>query len=88
MAEKGPTSGHVFNMGDIAPGTRIYFKPSLPKMIYRKAGLIRRSEKVLAINKKLEDVRGTPRAPATICKGRPWKEFIKCLRAEMKKLVG
>jgi len=79
MAGKGETGGHVFNMGAVAPGTRIYFKPSMPKMIYRKAGVIRRSDTVLAVNKHFAGIK-----PSTACKGKPWREFVKCLGKELK----
>lgn len=86
MAELGATAGHT-RITSI-PGTRVFYRPSMGKVIFRPINVIRSSTAVLAINKKLEDVRGTPRAPATICKGRPWKPFVSCLRTEMKKLVG
>jgi hypothetical protein len=81
LGQKGETGGRVFNMGAVAPGTRIYFKPSMPKMIYRKAGVIRKSDKVIARNEKV-----AKNPPASKCKGKPWKEFVKCLSAEMKKV--
>jgi len=85
MAKLGQTYGHVKQN---AFANRIYFKPALRHGVIRHPGVIRRSEKVLAINAKLEAVKGTPEAPATRCKGRPWSEFIDCLRTEMKGLVG
>ena len=71
----------------VAPfaGHRIYYKPSLGKIIFRAAGVMRRSEKVVKINEKLA---AAPTKPATACKGKPWKEFVECLRKEMKAIVG
>jgi len=85
MAGLGQTTGRVKAN---AFANRPYFKPSMNKVIIRHPGVLRRSERVLAINKKLEDVAGTPRAPATACKGKPWREFVSCLRREMKSLIG
>ena len=65
--------------------TRFYYKPALGKIIIRKAGVTRRSDKVRAINEKL---RTAPVKPATKCKGKPWDEFVKCLKREMKAVVG
>ena len=70
--------------GIVAPylGFRIFYKPSLGKVVHRAAGVMRRSKKVIRINEK---VAGAPPAPK--CKGLPWKEFTKCLRKEMKTLL-
>ncbi len=46
-------------------------------------GMLRRSTRVLAIN---DMVAANP--PASRCAGRPWKDFVSCLRREMKALVG
>lgn len=85
MAKLGQTYGRVKQN---AFANRIYFKPALRHAVIRHPGVIRRSEKVLAINAKLEGVKGTPDAPATKCKGKPWDAFVDCLRTEMKRLVG
>jgi len=71
--------------GVVAPylGHRIFYKPSLGKVVHRAAGVMRRSKKVIAINKK---VAAAPPAPK--CKGLPWKQFTACLRREMKAVVG
>ena len=71
----------------VAPhiGHRMYYKPAVGKVIYRAAGVMRRSKKVVAINKKLAIA---PVKPATACKGKPWKEFVNCLRKKMKEIVG
>lgn len=86
MAELGATAGRT-RITSI-PGTRVFYRPSLGKIVFRPINVIRSSRAVLAVNAKLEAVRGTPRAPATICKGRSWKPFVACLKTEMKKLVG
>ena len=70
------------------PGARYYIKPALGKVIIRKAGVYRRSADVVEINKKLEALKGSGRTPAELCAGKPWDEFVSCLRAEMKKVVG
>ena len=85
MARLGQTYGRVKAS---ATANRPYFKPSMGKVIFRHPGVLRRSKRVLAINAKLEAVAGTPNAPATKCKGKPWREFVRCLRREMKALVG
>ena len=79
----GETSGRVRNMGPAAPATRIFFRPTMRKLIYRKANVYRRSEAVKARNKKLQDA---AIKPATACKGKPWDDFVKCLKTEMKKI--
>lgn len=75
----GNTAGHA----NTPFGTKVYYKPSLGKVVFRKPGVLRRSMRVLAINDK---VAANP--PATRCAGRPWKSFVSCLRREMKATVG
>ncbi len=70
----GQTRGHA----NTPFGTKVFYKPSLGKVVFRKPGVLRRSEKVLARNRK---VRADPPAPA--CKGLPWDEFTACLATEM-----
>jgi hypothetical protein len=79
--KKGATRGRT-RITSI-PGTRVYYKPALGKVIFRPTNVIRSSDKVIARNKLLIEAK---EKPATKCKGRPWKEFIKCLSEEMKKL--
>jgi hypothetical protein len=63
---------------------KIYTKPSMDgAIIIRKRGVIRRSEKVKAINRKLAAAK-----PARACKGKPWKEFVSCLREQTARAVG
>ncbi|MBA7649411.1 hypothetical protein ES703_57208 [subsurface metagenome] len=73
----GATAGRVRNLLGVA---RIYFKPSLGKFVIRKPGVIRRSEAVLARNRKIRDD-----PPAAKCKGLPWDKFVTCLAKEMPK---
>jgi hypothetical protein len=79
--KKGATAGRT-RITSI-PGARVFYKPSLGKIVFRPTNVIRSSEKVIARNRKLIAV--TPK-PATACKGKPWKEFIKCLSDQMKKI--
>jgi hypothetical protein len=79
----GATRGRV--RGTSIPGTRVYFKPSMGKVIFRPTNVIRSSKKVTAINEKLI---AAPTKPATACKGKPWKEFVACLSKKMKEIVG
>ena len=80
---KGETGGRVRNMGPAAPATRLFFRPTMRKLIYRKSNVYRRSEAIMARNKKLQDAKIKP---ATACKGKPWDEFVACLKTEMKKI--
>jgi len=57
------------------------------RVIARKPGVVRRSEKVLSINEQLENLAGKPDHPATQCKGKPWREFVSCLRTKMKEKI-
>jgi hypothetical protein len=96
MAKLGQTYGGRVKQNAFA--NRVYNKPSLHHVVIRHPGVIRRSEKVVAINAKLEAVKKTPNAPATKCGAtleerkrgihKPWPEFISCMRGEMKSLVG
>jgi hypothetical protein len=79
--KKGATRGRT-RITSI-PGTRVYYKPALGKIVFRPTNVIRSSDNVIARNKLLREA---TEKPATKCKGRPWKEFIKCLSEEMKKL--
>jgi len=69
-------------------GVKWYFKPVLGRVVGRKPGVLRRSQKVIEINKKLVDAAARGAAPATKCKGKPWHQFVSCLRREMKAIVG
>ena len=78
VAKKGQTPGRVRNLLGVS---RIYYKPSLGKFVIRKAGVIRRSDKVIARNESVAAAK-----PAKACKGKPWGEFVTCLSEEMKKV--
>jgi len=78
----GPTVGRVAHGELYGARIRLYRKPSIGMQVVRKSGVIRRSEKVLAINRK---VKADPPAPK--CKDKPWFEFIACLSEEMAKTV-
>ena len=84
LGKKGATAGRV--RGTSVPGTRIFYRPSLGKIVFRPTNVIRSSDKVLARNEKLARLRGTGNAPPSKCKGRGWKEFVSCLKTEMKKI--
>jgi len=77
-AKLGETPGRVVNT---PYGTRVYYKPSMRKVIFRKPGVHRRSTKVIERNEKVAAAK-----PATRCKGKPWPEFVACLSEEMKKV--
>ena len=83
------TKGRTYGRPNTPWGSKIYFKPSMGRVIARKPGVLRKSDDVLAINKVLEDLKGSSDHPATKCKGKPggWKEFVSCLRDEMKKAL-
>jgi len=69
------------------PGTRVFYKPSLGKVVFRPINVIRSSEHVVKINMQLEALRGRDEHPAKKCKGKPWREFISCLKDEMKRAI-
>jgi hypothetical protein len=76
-AKLGETRGRVINT---PYGTRVYFKPTLRKIVFRKPGVHRRSKNVLARNEKVAVAK-----PAAKCKGLPWEKFVTCLSEQMKK---
>ena len=77
--------------GSAIPGVRVYFKPTLGKVIFRPPNVNRTSANVLRINKALIDLKDSPSHPARICgapKGRrPLRDFLSCLSAEMMKVI-
>ena len=75
-AKIGETRGRVVNT---PYGTRVYYKPSLRRMVFRKPGVHRRSTKVIARNEKVAAAK-----PAAKCKGLPWDKFVVCLSEQMK----
>ena len=86
MAEKGTTPGKTINT---AIGSRAYFKPAIGKVVLRKPGVIRSSDAVIAVNRILEDLKMSKEEdlPAKKCAGKPWRQFVKCLKKEMKNIV-
>lgn len=64
-------------LGDII---KVYVKPSMDgRLIIRKRGVTRRSERVLERNRMFANAK-----LASACKGKPWKQFVSCLREEAK----
>ena len=97
MAVKGQTAGRVQHAQLLGQAVRVYIKPSLvgaktPKgkpvktQIIRKSGVNRKSDAVIARNKKLEELKDTGKTPADLCAGKPYEEFIACLSEKMKEL--
>ena len=83
--KKGATTGRV--RGTAIPGTRVFYKPAMGKVIFRPTNVVRSSDKVIEINKQLLSLRGSPEHPAKVCKGLPWKEFVRCMSEQMKKKI-
>jgi hypothetical protein len=79
--KKGATKGRTRITA--IPGTRVYYKPALGKVVFRPTNVIRSSSKVIERNKLLIEAK---EKPATKCKGKPWRQFIDCLSKEMKGL--
>ncbi len=82
MAETGEYYLGQRSPGKVAApfaGHRIYYKPAIGKIVFRSAGVMRRSPNVVAVNKKFKAIR-----PSVACKGKPWKDFVKCLRDQLK----
>jgi hypothetical protein len=77
--------------GTAIPGTRIYFKPTLGRIVFRPNNVNRTSANVLKINKSLIALKGSASHPAKICgaaKGRrPLRDFLRCLSGEMMKVI-
>jgi len=94
MAEKGRTWGkkQVSVFANVP-----YYKPVLRKIVIRYPGVLRRSDKVLAVNKALEDLRNSSSHPSKQCSydalkaaGIPsptWHDRIKCLREKMRAVI-
>ena len=80
---KGQTPGNP----NTPIGAKAFYKPSMGRLIMRKPGVLRKSDYVLMINEQLAAVKGKPDAPAKKCKGKAWKDFVSCLRKEMKALI-
>ena len=88
LTNAGPseeTTGKVFQ----TPGKVRFYFSKVPKRGFsvRKSNVTRHSDDVRAINAQLEAVRNTEKAPAVKCAGKPWGEFMKCMKAEMSDLI-
>ncbi|MCW1312721.1 MAG: hypothetical protein OH338_04825 [Candidatus Parvarchaeota archaeon] len=66
---------------------RVYYKPSLAKVVIRSKGVTRMSDDVRAINEQLRALAGRPEHPSFKCGGLSWRERIACLRKEMKEKI-
>jgi len=77
----GQTRGRVAHADILGSRIRIYGKPSLGRVIPRKAGVIRTSKKVLAVNEAMAEIK-----PAVACKGKHFYDgsMQKCLREQLK----
>ena len=74
----------TFGTPNTPVGAKAFYKPSMGRLILRKPGVLRRSDKVIAVNKLLVEAKVKP---ATKCKGMPWKKFVSCLRGEMGAII-
>ena len=79
--------GRTYGRPNTPWGTKVYFKPSMGRVIARTPGVVRKSKKVISINEQLENLAGKSDHPATQCKGKPWREFVSCLRTKMKEKI-
>jgi len=70
----------------IAGTARLYLKPALGKVIIRKSGVRRESAKVLERNEMFRRWAGGPGGAVVACRGRPWSEFIRCLKEKAREL--
>ena len=80
------TPGRTHGRPNSPFGVKWYFKPSMGRVIGRIPGVVRKSASVLAVNEVLENLAGKDNHPATQCGGRAWKDFVSCLRRQMKAL--
>jgi len=83
MAAPGRTRGRP----NSAVGVKWFFKPSLNRLVGRMPGVVRKSAKVLAVNKQLEARADSVEHPAVKCHGKTWDKFVACLRKEMRNLM-
>jgi len=83
MVSFGRTQGRP----NSAIGVKWYYKPAMGKIIGRIPGVVRKSPLVVAINEALEDVAESPEHPVVLCAGKPWKEFVACIRRTMKGFI-
>jgi hypothetical protein len=64
----------------IAGTARLYIKPALGKVIIRKSGVNRMSAAVIERNTKFREWAGGKTGAVVSCRGKPWREFISCLK--------
>lgn len=57
------------------------------KLVPRFPGVTRRSAKVVDINDRLRNLKGSTDHPAVQCAGKPWKEFLSCMSKTFKDRV-
>lgn len=74
----GRTYGHVMQN---AFQNRIYYKPSIRRIIPRFPGVLRDSKKVIRINERFAEIK-----PAAQCKGKKFTDgsMQRCLREQLK----
>lgn len=79
----GQTPGRVAHATIWGHRVRLYAKPSLGRDVLRRAGVIRTSKKVIAVNKAMAELK-----PATACKGKKFSDgsFQRCLREQLKNI--
>ncbi len=66
-------------LGDII---KVYVKPSMDgRLIIRKRGVNRLSDRVRARNEVFSNAAHSGNL-STACKGKPWKQFVSCLRKQ------
>ena len=75
------TRGRVAHGEILGQRVRIIAKPSLGKTIPRKAGVVRESAKVVAVNKAMAEIK-----PASKCKGMKFRDgsMQRCLKEQLK----
>lgn len=70
-------------MATLADAFRAYVKPSMDgAIIIRKRTVTRKSSKVLERNAAFATTMGGPGGGVVQCRGKPWKEYVSCLRSK------
>ena len=83
----GPSEQTPGKVKQSAFANRVYYKPSLRKVVIRHPGVLRVSEDVRKINEQLRALAGKPQHPSVQCGGMSWAERIKCLKVKMKEAI-
>jgi len=75
------TRGRVAHGEILGQRVRVIAKPSLGRTIPRKAGVVRESAKVVAVNRVMAEIK-----PASKCKGMKFRDgsMQRCLREQLK----